>query len=150
MKIYLLVIAFMPCLVLAQMNEIISVSGHQMDKSYVISGTFGQSFINQENNTVYQLSEGFQQIHIVRPKHEISDDIAVFPNPTNQFLFLRSSQTIKNVSIANLEGAILKSFDVNYSDQIQIDIKDLPSSVYIVKVTYDDLRPIRISKIIKI
>jgi ligand-binding sensor domain-containing protein len=56
-----------------------------------------------------------------------------YPNPTKDFIYLSQSIVNANVSIYNLSGIVVKSNRLNSN---VIDISDLMSGIYLIKVTY--------------
>lgn len=69
-----------------------------------------------------------------------------YPNPVNTILTISSTNAIKNVEVYNLLGQILINKLFNYNS-ISIDLKELPKSIYLVKVNAENLS--REFKIIK-
>ncbi len=68
--------------------------------------------------------------------------IDIFPNPTNIFLNIYLSQTIKStlyVNIIDVLGKICKCYTFNlYESHYKISITDLPTGVYLVNIIYDN------------
>ncbi len=63
--------------------------------------------------------------------------IAVFPNPSKDFLNLRGLEGEVKVSIYNGSGKIVKTWE-NISQASQLDIKSLTPGSYVVKVSRED------------
>jgi hypothetical protein len=75
--------------------------------------------------------------------------ISVFPNPASELLNIdlvnvRSEVTVQ---IANLAGQIVKRQTITQTDLFEINVSDLASGLYIVKVDYDS--NVFVAKIIK-
>lgn len=57
-------------------------------------------------------------------------DINIFPNPVSDFLTIKSSTKVENVSIYDVSG---KKINVNLNDN-KVDVKNLPSGSYIINI----------------
>ena len=66
----------------------------------------------------------------------VEADINVFPNPTSGKLFIsnRSDINIESATIYNIAGIKLKVFDVQSNTTKEIQVNDLPSGVYFLKM----------------
>ena len=62
-----------------------------------------------------------------------SHSIALYPNPATTSLTITSTDKITTVSISNLLGQIVYTHAYN-SEKVHVDVADLPSGVYFVKV----------------
>ncbi len=60
--------------------------------------------------------------------------LKVYPNPANGMISISAHENIQNISIVNLTGQEVKNFD-NDGVTAQLDISDLPSGSYILKIT---------------
>ncbi|MFT6849548.1 MAG: subtilisin-like proprotein convertase family protein [Sphingobacteriales bacterium] len=73
-------------------------------------------------------------------------EVTVYPNPTNGALFIDFNSAVSksiNVQIFNSNGALLKNIDVNS----EIDLSDLPSGIYLVKlISADKVKTLRVQK----
>ena len=63
----------------------------------------------------------------------------VFPNPVYNLLTIKSSTTIYSINVINLLGQILYTHNYN-SPQVQIDVADLPSGIYFIKINGSEVR----------
>jgi len=59
--------------------------------------------------------------------------ISVYPNPAMNKIFIEATYAIKSVSITDVQGRLLFSSEYN-ALQISVDIADIPSGLYFVKV----------------
>ncbi|WP_333850689.1 T9SS type A sorting domain-containing protein [Epilithonimonas sp.] len=79
---------------------------------------------------------------------EVSDvvktEVKVFPNPTSDFINIKSNETIKSVKLYNTSGALVKTENNNSS---KIDIFALPKGNYIISIETES--GIETKKIIK-
>lgn len=71
-------------------------------------------------------------------------DFSLYPNPTADFINIKSKTTISNVKVYSTLGRLVK--DVN--DETRIDISDLSAGYYIVKIK-DGLGNLGVKKLIK-
>lgn len=69
----------------------------------------------------------------VNIEEQSSQDITIYPNPTNNILNITSSETISEIEIVNLMGQVVRKIDV-ISDNAVCDVKDLTSGVYVVRI----------------
>ena len=53
----------------------------------------------------------------------------MYPNPSTDYITLRSKEEIKKVSVSSLEGKVI----LNAENSKNIDISKLPKGVYILK-----------------
>jgi len=65
--------------------------------------------------------------------------ITVYPNPTTSILTISASETITSISINNLVGQTLCDNHYN-STQVQVNVANLPSAIYFVKVNGTEVR----------
>ena len=64
--------------------------------------------------------------------------IHIFPNPANEFLTLRSQSDILSVVITDILGNIVVTKSIfNYSKQLLINIKNIPSGIYFISINDD-------------
>ncbi len=63
------------------------------------------------------------------------DKVTIYPNPTNNILYIKSSLPVEQVGIYDISGRQLKQFSTVVNNQISMD--DLSGGIYLVKVTVD-------------
>lgn len=63
-----------------------------------------------------------------------STSFAVYPNPANEVLNVRSASQVSLIEVMDLNGKVLKSQSFN----APIDVKELSSGIYLIKVTSAD------------
>jgi len=69
-------------------------------------------------------------------KNVMTKNIVIYPNPTNDFLNIKSDETtIENVKIYDIKGALLYE-NKNNEDQININLSDFEMGIYFVKINY--------------
>ena len=67
--------------------------------------------------------------------------ITIFPNPTNEKIFVESVEPIDVIQVFNIEGKLMKSINVNQQNQFNISF-DLPNGVYFIKFNNFGLKQI--------
>ena len=58
--------------------------------------------------------------------------ITIFPNPTNEKIFVESVEPIDDIQVFNIEGKLMKSINVDQQNQFNISL-NLPNGVYFIK-----------------
>lgn len=96
-------------------------------------------------------------VSIIIPKTEKSDKVNVtdfvpiktYPNPTTGMLNIDIPNhiSISQITIYNETGQVIKTFDVNKNDAIQLDLSDLPRGVYFAAIRNDQRQTIHYSKV---
>lgn len=75
------------------------------------------------------------------------DSIAVFPNPASGILNINQHNTFSKVSIYNIDGRLLQSFNFDEGN-LKIDLGHLPSGLYLLQLESEHQSPIA-KKILK-
>ncbi len=68
-----------------------------------------------------------------------ANSITIYPNPTTSTLTISVPDSITSIAITNLLGQVVYSQQYN-SQQVQVDVADLPKGVYFIKVNGGDVR----------
>jgi hypothetical protein len=103
---------------------------------------------NKLNQTVELSGTTSNKAFVLQP-----DDFNVYPNPTDGYLFIKSSGGIGPVSISslNVRGEIMDKKHIEGITQsggeIMINISDFPSGIYLLTIKQDD--SIRTTKVVK-
>ena len=63
-----------------------------------------------------------------------SQNINLYPNPTNDILNITSSETISEIEIVNVMGQVVKRIEVN-ADNAACNVEDLTRGVYVVRIS---------------
>lgn len=63
---------------------------------------------------------------------EVGLKILVFPNPVNHTLQLKSNSPVKEISIVDLQGQLIKTVFVNNETSVKIEVKDLPKGIFLL------------------
>ena len=110
--------------------------------NYKVSQSIGQSsVIGTYSHNGYVLRQGYQQpISEKRVIRELNSklDAKVYPNPFNQYITISFSDSVSEaieVSIFNVEGRAILNKEFLPSQKVEIQIQDIASGVYFLKVT---------------
>jgi hypothetical protein len=64
-----------------------------------------------------------------------ASNLKIYPNPTKDILNLSSSTTLINsVEVTDLNGRVVKSFNLNGISQTELNVSSLQSGMYFVSV----------------
>ncbi len=74
--------------------------------------------------------------------------IAVYPNPATNFISINKDENVRDISIFNLVGRKLKTFE-NVEKDEHYDVSDLPNGMYLVQVIDDNKKIITTQRISK-
>ena len=66
-----------------------------------------------------------------------NNSVSVFPNPVINNLFIETEKQFNNVSITNMQGAIIYEADQNNVTQQEIVLNQIPSGIYILRIGFD-------------
>lgn len=67
-----------------------------------------------------------------------ANNLKIYPNPTKDIINLSTSTTlINNVDVTDLNGRIVKSFDLSGISQTELNVSDLTSGMYFASVETD-------------
>ena len=76
-----------------------------------------------------------------------SDNLTMYPNPVNNTLYIESSSVIKQVSIYDISGRIVRAYSIRPNLSQEMGVSDLANGIYLVKVKTAEGETIR--KIVK-
>ncbi len=123
-------------------NLLASQGGFDKSETMVLEWTLGESAIEtvEEKNMIY--SQGFIQPFLKQSLEvvQIKDQILLFPNPVDAYLnvkLISESNSKVSTDIFNVNGSHLKHFENEFSlsKMVRLDVADLPSGIYIVKIS---------------
>jgi hypothetical protein len=114
-------------------------------------------------NPTYRLTGGFNNVYSTLGKSHsntfkqegqttginklISNgQVSIYPNPANQYLYLKNINGSVNIDITDVTGQIVKSFR-NTSNQI--DVSDMPTGFYFLRITEISKQAIQTIKFVK-
>lgn len=63
-----------------------------------------------------------------------NNKLELFPNPSNEYLNIRTNKVIKKIEILDVNGIVLLSL----KDQTNLVLRSLSSGIYLVRLTYQD------------
>lgn len=91
----------------------------------------------------------FNAINILTATHDLADGrlLSIFPNPTNTVLTIESKSTsLRNLTLFNALGQVLKTIKGDNRWQITLDVSDLPEGLYFLKVDNYGLRKVVVGR----
>lgn len=125
-------------------------AAHRIDSDaqgafYVTGAFFGSvQFGTNTYSTGPGVETDFFVVKIAQPSQTSIDEMSllksefnIFPNPTSNELYVTTNIPYPNdlnVSLQNLQGTVLRSFNCNLQDKLKIDIEDIPSGIYLVRI----------------
>jgi hypothetical protein len=62
----------------------------------------------------------------------VADGISIYPNPAGDYIYIKNLPEETAIGIFNIQGKLLKNIIANGSEEV--DVSDLPSGVYIIKL----------------
>ncbi|WP_418262365.1 T9SS type A sorting domain-containing protein [Flavobacterium faecale] len=69
----------------------------------------------------------------VAEKNFVNQSVLVFPNPASTVITIQSSENMEQVQLVDMNGKLMRTQDVK-SQQHQLNIADLPSGMYFLKI----------------
>jgi thermitase len=76
-------------------------------------------------------------------------ELSIFPNPSSEYLFLKSKIDFNEVSMVNMLGIELFRIEViSNSNLLKIDISDIPKGLYIINISKTDKNIVLSNKVI--
>ncbi len=100
--------------------------GHSGDVSHATATSRLDTFlINRADSVTF-----------IRLKKDPSDILSLYPNPTEDGLFIvvPTGEKAKSIRILNLQGQVKKQFQTAISGQVFIEVRDLPIGQYLLEV----------------
>jgi CubicO group peptidase (beta-lactamase class C family) len=99
------------------------------------------------NNDIWKYVNQLPCVSSAKVNLQSEVQIALYPNPSNQFIQIESNIAIKNIEILSLEGIVLEHVSC-FSKKKEIPIENLSSGYYLVKIILDNGK-ISIQKLIR-
>ncbi len=81
---------------------------------------------------------------------DIRKNINVYPNPVNNFLYITGADNESNLSITSIEGKEIYKSVNNKLNKLKINLTDLKSGIYFLKIQNNKKETIYFKKLIKI
>jgi hypothetical protein len=98
-------------------------------------------------NKIGTLTVVLQGILLNTNENEPIEAVKLHPNPVEGFLHIDNALNVNSISIFNLLGYEIKTFRNSHSTRIQLDLSNLKSGIYLVKLS-DNLDNSVIKKIV--
>ena len=99
--------------------------------SNVLIGSSGDDTVDFNSGRVYM----FQNNSLLSNVLEYSDNqLEIFPNPTSNYVQIKSNHIIDSYSLFSVDGRIVKSEKVLNLNQITIDMTELNLGIYLLKM----------------
>jgi hypothetical protein len=153
--IFLLFVILVPVIGMSQSfsNSVVASSGsYYANGQFSVNWTLGEPIIYTYSGANLIITQGFQQNHKYIPVSvsnsiSASTEIDIYPNPANEFLFIRFSdhQALNpansqvTVSIHSMIGSeITKSTHQLFNPLLKLDLSNLAPSTYIVLVSFEN------------
>ena len=132
---------------LGQGSQVEAITSFKLGKYYISREFFSTSVAGTEVTFPQKLYEftDTRDLLLSIDKNNL-ENFKVYPNPTSNKLNLNSNKTIKKVSLFNIVGEKILSFN---SNQKQINISNLSKGIYILRIQFEDHKS-AVRKIIKL
>lgn len=101
-------------------------------------GGWSRFLCMQENGNLAYMNPNYNSCYLKTNLNEIEKaDFKIYPNPAKGKLIIKSvySADIESVTLTNINGQIIKEF---YYNKTKIDVSDLSSGFYILKISYNE------------
>lgn len=138
-------------LLFAQKEGVVVTGGDYFNNSNgSLTWTCGEIITEAFTNDEVSLTQGFNQSNLILSIDEKSENIdfkiSAFPNPTNDFVTIKSEKNEKlNYQLFDLKGNLLKQDSKGKLNQ-EITVKELSTGIYFIKIYNENQK----SKTIKI
>ena len=132
---------------LGQGSQVEAITSFKLGKYYISRELFSTSVAGTEvtfPQKLYEFTDA-RDFLLSIDKNNL-ENFKVYPNPTSNKLNLNSNKTIKKVSLFNIVGEKILSFN---SNQKQINISNLSKGIYILRIQFEDHKS-AVRKIIKL
>jgi hypothetical protein len=97
------------------------------------------------NNEIWRYINDLNCLNLLN--NDYLPNVKLYPNPTNDFLFINANKNIVNIELYNIYGKIIKEFKV-FSKEIKLPISTLDEGFYFIKLLFNN-NQIYIGKILK-
>lgn len=136
-----------------------SVNSIDVDSNFniLIIGAFRNTVDFDPETDVFEVdSNGSRDIFILNLESSslsvtendiISNEIVLFPNPTQDYIYVESKKNISHINIYDIQGKFMYKININKT-QNQIDVSVLSTGIYLLEIHTDNLKSYK--KIIKI
>ncbi len=107
------------------------------DKLFLAGGSinFGQDRFDE----IYILED----LTVTSTSNLNEQNISIFPNPANESLTIVQNNLNHDISIYDISGKLIQTFSTDNTEQIQLDISNLKTGIYFVKLPFEHKNIIR-------
>jgi hypothetical protein len=132
---------------LGQGSQVEAITSFKLGKYYISREFFSTSVAGVEFTFLQALYEftDTRDFVLSTDKNNL-ENFKVYPNPTANKLYLNSRKAIKKISLFNIVGENILSFN---SDQKEINISNFSKGIYILRIQFKDHKSL-VRKIIKL
>jgi hypothetical protein len=132
---------------LGQGSQVEAITSFKLGKYYISREFFSTSVAGVEFTFLQALYEftDTRDFVLSTDKNNL-ENFKVYPNPTVNKLYLNSRKAIKKISLFNIVGEKILSFN---SDQKEINISNFSKGIYILRIQFKDHKSL-VRKIIKL
>ena len=103
------------------------------DSIPLVSSSFGYNLGSYSNMGYYYYGSGTVDVNEIQP----TENTFIYPNPTNNILYLNSSKS-SNWELINEVGQVVLSGSTNNANKQKVDISALQNGIYFLKVQTDN------------
>jgi hypothetical protein len=128
-------------------SQVEAITSFKIGKYYISRELFSTSIAGTEftfPQTLYEFTDT-RDFLLLTDKNNL-ENFKVYPNPTSNKLYINSRKAIKKISLFNIVGEKILSFN---SDQKEINISNFSRGIYILKIQFKDHKSL-VRKIIKL
>ncbi|MDX2248447.1 MAG: S8 family serine peptidase [Bacteroidia bacterium] len=68
----------------------------------------------------------------------MTEDVAVYPNPVTDFMFVESASAVKSVRVYTVTGALVKTESTVENNQVSVNVSQMVPGVYMVAIETED------------
>ena len=132
---------------LGQGSQVEAITSFELGKYYISREFFSTSVGGVEftfPQKLYEFTDA--RDFLLSTERNNLDNFKIYPNPTSNKLYLNSKKAIKKVSLFNIVGDKILSFN---SDQKEINISHFSKGIYILRIQFKDNKSV-VRKIIKL
>lgn len=125
-----------------QTNSLITIYTN-VSTTYTV---IGRDSLGCENTS--SISVKVYPVHGIQENNEASIKVLVYPNPVESVFTLEVlEQSVKDFSVYNVSGQLIKSGKIDQKDKVKIDLSDQANGIYFLKLSSDiGTRTIRLIK----
>lgn len=119
-------------------NQVVGSAGGSFEAANgSLSSTMGETVTNTLEQTNVTLTQGFQQptffiTSVDNPKKE-KLEVEIFPNPTTDVVYLKTSEKSMKYHVLDLSGKILETGELIES-QTKINLLNYAKNIYLIEV----------------